>query len=179
MSESTAEYRERVAAHHLELGIPPGYMEATQLPLQREATELMEDEPDLFGRQPRLTPVAWQWWRRMRDAASEEGITIHIVSAFRSVEYQVEVIRNKLAEGRTIEDILTVNAAPGYSEHHTGRAVDLTTDGCEPLSEEFAETAAFGWLQTHAERFHFFLSYPRDNPFGIAYEPWHWICRQH
>ena len=66
---------------------------------------------------------------------------------------------------------------PGFSEHHTGRALDLSTPGSEPLSEAFDQTAAFDWLNTHARRFEFSMSYPRNNTTGINYEPWHWACR--
>ena len=90
------------------------------------------------------------------------------------MSYQCELIERKLAAGRSIDDILRVNAPPGYSEHHTGRALDLTTPGIEPLTMAFETTAAFSWLSRHAETFEFMLSYPRDNDAGIDYEPWHW-----
>ena len=34
------------------------------------------------------------------------------------------------------------------------------------------------WLRTNAPRFGFHLSYPRNNPHGIGYEPWHWCWRR-
>jgi len=69
-----------------------------------------------------------------------------------------------------------VSAPPGFSEHSTGYAVDLG-DGRAPatnLSPSFDETAAFRWLQAHANRFHFHLSFPQTNRQGVSYEPWHW-----
>ena len=80
----------------------------------------------------------------------------------------------KVAAGMPMDEILRVSAAPGYSEHHTGCAIDITTPGSEPLEEEFEHTDAFRWLVRSAERFGFAMSYPRDNAFGIIYEPWHW-----
>ena len=71
-----------------------------------------------------------------------------------------------------------MNAAPGYSEHHTGRAVDLTTPGTPPLLEAFERTAAFAWLERHAARFGFVMTYPRNNPLGVIYEPWHWTFHE-
>src|SRR5579884_1977066 len=115
--------------------------------------------------------------RRMREAAARDGVELQVVSAFRSVEYQLGILRRKLARGQTIEQILRISAAPGYSEHHSGRALDLTTPGCAALEEDFERTAAFAWLSTNAQRYHFHLSYPRGNPHGIAYEPWHWCWR--
>ena len=69
-----------------------------------------------------------------------------------------------------------MSAPPGYSEHSTGYAVDLG-DARNPatnLSVVFENTAAFTWLQTHANRFHYRLSFPVGNGQGVSYEPWHW-----
>jgi D-alanyl-D-alanine carboxypeptidase len=159
---------------HRELGVPADYALRRALPLQSEARELVSIGRDLFGRPQRLVPGAARAWRRMRRAARRDGIELFVVSAFRSVEYQAEVIRAKLAGGRSIEDVLSANAAPGFSEHHTGRALDLASAGCPPLEESFEMTAAYAWLDANAGRFGFRLSYPRDNPWGIVYEPWHW-----
>ncbi len=121
-----------------------------------------------------MTPDTADHWQQMCQAAVSDGVVLQLVSAFRSVDYQCELIRNKLNRGQVIEDILKVNALPGYSEHHTGCALDITTPGAEPLEESFEQTEAFAWLSKNAREFGFELSYPRDNPFGIAYEPWHW-----
>ena len=110
----------------------------------------------------------------MHVAASEDGIELHLVSAFRSASYQLEILRRKLDQGQSIDEILKVSAAPGYSEHHSGRVVDLTTPGYAALEEEFETSAAFAWLRRNAANYGFHLSYPRGNPHGIAYEPWHW-----
>ena len=76
-----------------------------------------------------------------------------------------------------MQEILRVNAAPGFSEHHTGRAVDIGTQDCEVLEEVFEKTSEFKWLQENAECFGFSMSYPRDNTAGFAYEPWHWCFK--
>jgi D-alanyl-D-alanine carboxypeptidase len=110
----------------------------------------------------------------MRGTAARDGLTLQIVSAFRSVEYQLGILERKLARGLNIDEILRVSAAPGYSEHHTGRCVDFTASGFTPLEEEFEHSPEFAWLQRHAAEYRFALSYPHDNRHGIAYEPWHW-----
>jgi D-alanyl-D-alanine carboxypeptidase len=113
----------------------------------------------------------------MKSAAAADDVTLLPLSAFRSVARQARIIRRKLAAGQTIEDILRVNAVPGCSEHHTGRALDFGTPGHLQLQSSFSRTRAFRWLKRHAARFGFYLSYPRNNRQGIAYEPWHW-CRR-
>lgn len=148
------------------------------LVLYPEATELVVAETGQDARQHRLVPSAARAWSSLREAAHADGVEIRIVSAFRSVERQAEIVRAKLARGLSIDEILSVSAPPGYSEHHSGRAVDVTTDGARPLELEFEGTAAFAWLSRRAERFGFFLSYPRQNRHGYAYEPWHWCFKE-
>ena len=96
------------------------------------------------------------------------------MSGYRSFDYQADLIRNKLDKGQTIEEILEVNAAPGYSQHHTGEAIDIATPGSRPLTEEFESSDAFAWLTKNAENHGFSMTYPRGNAHGIVYEPWHW-----
>ncbi|MBT8087594.1 MAG: D-alanyl-D-alanine carboxypeptidase family protein [Gammaproteobacteria bacterium] len=144
------------------------------MPVFEEATELVEVGPNLVGRMQRLAPATAASWAAMVDAAAAEGIRLLIVSGFRSIDYQARLIRKKINAGQRVSDILKVNAAPGFSEHHTGRAVDIATPGSRPLSEEFEHSDAFRWLTANAAGFGFSMSYPRDNPYGVIYEPWHW-----
>ena len=159
---------------HAELGIPADYGEDGGPPVFDEALDLVEIGPNLVGRMQQLTQGAAENWQAMVTAAAADGVTLMIVSGFRSVDYQARLIRKKIAAGQDIEVILKVNAAPGYSEHHTGQAVDIATPGSRPLTEEFEATEAFRWLTDKAGGFGFSMSYPRDNPWGFIYEPWHW-----
>jgi D-alanyl-D-alanine carboxypeptidase len=170
-------FADRVAQHLQELGIDASYGEARQLPLCEEPPEVVLVGLDIFGRARHLAPAAATQWSAMREAAKADGIELLLVSAFRSVDYQRAIFDRKLAQGATIDEILRANAAPGYSEHHSGRAVDIATRGCPPLTEPFETTAAFAWLASHAKRFGFVMTYPRDNPNGFVYEPWHWVLR--
>lgn len=159
---------------HRELGIPDDYGQIGVRPAYREAAELTDVGPNLVGRMQRLTPETAASWQDMQAAARDAGIALLIVSGFRSFEYQASLIRKKIESGQALADILSVNAAPGYSEHHTGRAIDIATPGSRPLTEEFELSEAFAWLRSNAARFGFKMSYPRDNPEGFIYEPWHW-----
>ena len=82
-----------------------------------------------------------------------------------------------LKNGQVIEEILKVSAAPGYSEHHTGLAVDVASPGSRPLTEEFEESEAFAWLSDNAETYGFSMTYPKGNRYGFDYEPWHWSIK--
>lgn len=167
-------FEQRIDRLLTDLGVTAAMRRKLSLPLQPEGTGLVQCENDIFDRPQYMTKVTKQRWEAMRAQARVEGIELELVSAFRSVEYQCNLIRAKLDKGQVLEDILKVNAVPGYSEHHTGRALDLNTPGCEPLSAAFEQTPAFEWLCRNADQFSFTMTYPRDNPFGIIYEPWHW-----
>lgn len=160
-----------------ELGIPSDYASSRGLPQFDEAPALVGAGPNVMGREQQLEPVTAAHWVGMRQAAATEGIDLLLVSGYRSFAYQASLIRNKLERKQPLAKILQVNAPPGCSEHHTGCAVDIATPGCPPLTEAFADTAAFKWLMRNATNHGFSMSYPRDNTYGFAYEPWHW-CRR-
>jgi len=160
------------------LGVPRDYGRVRKLRLVREPAALAFIGHDVQKRPQWMAPRAARAWGRLRDAALSEGVTLQIASAFRNVEYQLGIIERKLERGQTIEQILQVSAAPGYSEHHCGRALDVTTPGFAALEEEFERSAGFRWLETHAGSFGFRMSYPRNNPHAIAYEPWHWCWHE-
>ncbi len=151
------------------LGIPGDYAARRGLPMQREARRLIP-----IGRHCRLAPGAARAWQAMQSAAREDGVTLILLSGFRSVRRQATVIRRKLAQGQRLQAILRSVAPPGCSEHHTGCAIDLGDDTAPPLDRRFARTKAFRWLVRNASRFGFRLSYPRRNPQGFVFEPWHW-----
>lgn len=159
---------------HQELGIPADYGQDGSPPFYVEATDLVDVGPNLVGRMQRLTPEAAARWQQMVEQASDAGVRLLIVSGFRSFEYQAQLIRNKIDSGQTIEEILQVNAAPGFSQHHTGAAIDIAAPGSRPLTEEFADSNAFKWLTDNGLQFGFSMTYPPGNRYGFIYEPWHW-----
>jgi len=167
-------YKQRVICLHDALGIPASYATTTPLSFYEEPDVLVKTELDFFGREQRLTPNAEKAWVKMRDHAALANINLVLISAFRGIDYQAQLIRRKLDQGQVLEDILCVNAAPGYSEHHTGRALDIASQDCPKLEEEFERTIAFSWLRENAADFGFSMSFPRGNASGIIYEPWHW-----
>ena len=161
------------------IGIPTDYAARHELPVFGEAESLVSAGPNIMGREQMLEPVTAGQWVGMRQAAAAEGIDLLLVSGFRSYEYQATLIQQKLEKGQSLDEILQVNAAPGCSEHHTGCAVDIATPGVPPLVEAFERSSAFDWLQKNAKDHGFTMSYPRDNPHGYIYEPWHWCRRAH
>ena len=120
-------------------------------------------------------------FQRMNKALEDEtGRKLLIYSGYRSPAYQTILFLHYL-KSRKFNFLRTskVIAFPGYSEHgdYKRQAVDFFTidsvfsDG-EPLG--FEKTKEFKWLMKNANKFGFYLSYPKNNDDGIKYEPWHW-----
>ncbi|RFF30060.1 D-alanyl-D-alanine carboxypeptidase family protein [Wenzhouxiangella sediminis] len=161
-----------------ELGVPEDYGVAHRMPLVTEAEGMTSAGRDIFEREQRLIPDAADAFKRMREAALTSNIEIRLVSGFRAIAYQANLFSRKLDQGHSMKEILEVSAPPGYSEHHSGRAIDVTTRGVKPLEEDFARTDAYQWLLGNARIFGFRESYPRHNRHRISWEPWHWYFKR-
>ena len=130
-----------------------------------------------------LRRAAAEAFRRMARDALDDGVVLVPVSGFRSYERQERVFFGvAAARGQTPGERAKVSAPPGYSEHHTGYAVDISAPEMgDELSVEFERTAAFRWLATNAAAHGFEMSFGRDHPMGVSYEPWHyrWVGDAH
>ena len=112
----------------------------------------------------------------LREEAKKDGIYLVFLSGYRSINlqndifYSLKSIRNQEAAERA-----RVSAPPGYSEHSTGFAIDIgdATQRETDFETDFENTDAFRWLIKNAAKFHFKLSFNKDNKY-IDYEPWHW-----
>ena len=98
--------------------------------------------------------------------AKEDGVNLVLLSGMRSVKHQKEVFQRKQQKP---EERAKISAPPGYSEHHTGYAIDLNK-----LDSSFEKTKEFKWLEKNAGKYGFEMSFPKDNSQGVNYEPWHW-----
>ncbi|MDQ3160274.1 MAG: D-alanyl-D-alanine carboxypeptidase family protein [Pseudomonadota bacterium] len=150
------------------------YAKCTGLALVAEPDWLAFAGFDRYRRALWLRFDAARAWLQMRNAALRDDVVLEAISGYRSHDYQLGIFQRKLARGLGIDEILAVNAAPGFSEHHGGLALDIGALDEPPAEESFEQTAAFEWLQDSAGEHGFAMSFPRDNPHGIVYEPWHW-----
>ena len=108
--------------------------------------------------------------------ARASGVAIVPISGFRTVKYQESLFQKAVVKYGSESAAGGWVARPGYSEHHTGLAVDLGDEAypAGDVETSFEGTPAFRWLQENAMQFGFELSFPRGNSHGINYEPWHW-----
>ena len=113
---------------------------------------------------------------RMRQDARNDGINLVFLSGYRSINLQNKIffslksLRNQVATERA-----RVSAPPGYSEHSTGFAIDIG-DFNKPETDfevDFENTDAFKWLKKNAAKYHFKLSFNKNDK-NVDYEPWHW-----
>lgn len=107
--------------------------------------------------------------------AKKDNIELYGVSGYRSYQTQVVVFNaNVAAMGRTQAE--RYSARPGYSEHQTGLAMDVSSRSAKfELEEHFGDTAEGKWLAAHCAEFGFIIRYPKgkEEITGYAYEPWH------
>ena len=165
---------DRLHEHLHALGLDDDYGQRTGLALVAEPDWLALAGFDRYRRPLWLHVDAARAWSHLNAAALRDGVVLEAISGYRSHDYQLAIFGRKRARGQSVDEILTVNAAPGYSEHHSGLALDIGAPGEPPAEESFEDTAAYAWLHHHAGGYGFEMSYPRDNPHGIVYEPWHW-----
>jgi len=113
---------------------------------------------------------------KMRNEAKKDGIYLVFLSGYRSINLQNEIFYSfKSFRNQEAAERARVSAPPGYSEHSTGFAIDIgdATQRETDFENEFENTDAFRWLKKNAAKFHFKLSFDKNNKY-IDYEPWHW-----
>lgn len=118
---------------------------------------------------PGLLPELNNAFEKLKNAAAEDGISLKIISGFRSYHSQNSIYNNYVArDGKKEAD--TYSARPGHSEHQTGLAIDVNS-----LMFDFGETKEGKWLQNHAHQYGFIIRYPegKEAITGYRYEPWH------
>ena len=114
----------------------------------------------------------------MRTHASHDGVDLTPVSGFRDVDKQRALFFDGAADrGQSLQKRALVSAPPGFSEHHTGYALDISCpEVADDLVVAFERTESFAWLARNAHAYGFELSFGRDDASspGVSYEPWHW-----
>lgn len=131
-----------------------------------------------------------QDYEAFSEAATKAGFPLVIISAFRSVESQNEVFDTNVSglmngNGMTEEEAIAKTketiTEPGYSEHHTGMAVDIVDQdwynsySTQVLDAAYGDQPGAQWIAENAPKYGFIIRYPKDRQdiTGITYEPWH------
>lgn len=98
--------------------------------------------------------------------------SVMVRSGYRSFAYQQELYEDELSS--TGEDSSTLVAQAGYSEHHTGYAIDFTTYNGSSYSD-FDGTGDYEWIMENCYKYGFINRYPdgKESITLIDNEPWH------
>lgn len=116
-----------------------------------------------------LDPAVVAAFEAMRTEAAASGLSLWILSGYRSHAHQAENYDRRVAQvGQEAAD--RGMARPGHSEHQTGLAIDVND-----LSTSFGATPTGQWVAANAPRFGFVVRYPdgKEAVTGFKYEPWH------
>lgn len=110
----------------------------------------------------------------MLDAASASGLPIGVTSSFRSYDNQIGTYNYWVGVNGSAAAADKISARPGYSEHQTGLAIDLSAGDC--ALECFARTTQKTWLNEHAYKYGFIVRYPegKESITGYSPEAWHY-----
>lgn len=131
-------------------------------------------------------PDTFAAFAKMREAAAAEGVTLTVISAFRSFGHQREIWNRKWQEREAngdlsepderARDIMRYSSMPGTSRHHWGTDLDLNA-----LTNAYFDTGegkrVYDWMKAHAADYGFCEVYSaRDFRRTTGYEPerWHW-----
>lgn len=126
-----------------------------------------------YGKTLQLESTTYEQYKLMWNAAKQSGLTLYIRSPYRSYATQQGLYsRYVTSDGKVAAD--TYSARPGYSEHQTGLAADITSP--TTTFDNFEYSQEFKWLQEHAHEYGFILRYPSGKEYitGYIYEPWHY-----
>lgn len=124
---------------------------------------------------------AVKYLNEMCEAAAEDGVSLWVISAFRTYDYQQGLFNAEVneyyayhpgASQKEAEIGASAEVArPGTSEHNLGLAIDFNS-----VEQSFENTEQFKWLQEHAVEYGFIMRYAADKQSytGVIYEPWHY-----
>lgn len=133
---------------------------------------------DPWGDEVLIEETTLKQFEKLQAALLDRGIDIYLDSVYRSVDDQV-ALWNYFEQEYGEDYCKQYVAVPGYSEHHTGLAVDIciTVDGEYNNDNDvmLAQTDLFNEIHTLMPQFGFILRYPKgkEDITGYSYEPWH------
>lgn len=137
--------------------------------------DLVDVEKEYARDSAKMNKTAYENFKKMADAAKEEGLTLLITTAYRNYNFQATLYNNYVRQdGKEQAD--TYSARPGYSEHQLGYSADLTNK--ERVSfGEFKNTKEFNWLKNNAYKYGFIIRYTEANQYITGYVPESWHYR--
>ena len=123
---------------------------------------------------PLAVPAA-NGFRNLKKAMTAAGLgTLCLNSGYRSFQMQTSTYNTDVARyGKKVAENLA--AHPGYSEHQTGLAADVSTTALGCRITNFGGTKAANFIAANGYKYGFIIRYPSGQTAytGYQYEPWH------
>jgi D-alanyl-D-alanine carboxypeptidase len=156
--------------------LPPKPSQYGHLPYSEASPETLKDVGKYYDRFERLHSEATKVFKEMQAKARSDGIGLIPISGFRTIADQELLFSRQIKRQGSREAAASLSAPPGFSEHHTGYAIDIGEESnpATDLKFDFEYTQAYRWLNKNARAYGFRLSFPRNNSQGVRFEPWHW-----
>lgn len=142
-----------------------------------ENLELIECK-DILGEIIKVEKMTYKKYLELKDYLETKNIFVELISAYRSIEKQQEII-DEYTLKYGIEYVNKYVTPVKTSEHHTGLALDLglIVDGKEIIENEelFDKEKIYLEIHKYLSKFGFILRYPKgkEEITGYNYEPWH------
>ncbi len=153
--------------------------EDNRLPDGFEDTVEIITVKNIFDEEYQIEKKTYEAYLRLReDLLQNDGIHIELDSVYRTIEEQVRIYQKNL-KNHGVEYTKKYVANPGYSEHHTGMAIDvgIVKDGkfYRTIAELLSVDETFKIVHKKLAKHGFILRYPEDKQAvtKIGYEPWH------
>ena len=152
----------------------------SQLPDDWEDTVKLVDAKNAWDEDIKVEKEAYEQYKKLAKVLKDEGITIELDSVYRSVKEQQKLWDDWSKDPeKGLDYVKKYVAVPGYSEHHTGLAIDICLRKGKKLVYEnddmIADRKTFKKIHDKLADYGFILRYleGRDDITGYAYEPWH------
>lgn len=142
-----------------------------------DIVELVESK-DAWGDKVMLEKKAYDAYLKLKEDLEKDKVYIELDSIYRSVAEQQD-LWDRWSKEKGIDYVKKYVAVPGYSEHHTGLAIDICIKKNGKLIYEnddmIAEKKIFAKIHEKLADYGFILRYPKgkDRITGYSYEPWH------
>ena len=131
-----------------------------------------------LGDDVEVEAAAYDSYLQLKEALEQEGVYVDLDSARRSIAEQQEIVDDFTVKYGPAY-VAKYVAVPGYSEHHTGLALDLylNIDGVDVVENEDMVQYPEIWAKIHEKLadYGFILRYleGKEHITGYGYEPWH------
>lgn len=121
----------------------------------------------------KVASIVIENFENMRNEVEKElGVRLMINSSYRSYKSQKEIYNEYKKISLKYAD--SYAARPGFSEHQTGLAIDITSLE-HKTAKEFKESEEYAWLKENCYKYGFVLRYPENKEHITGYntESWH------